>query len=169
MTQSLTTTYHPQVDGQTEVLNQSLEILLRAYVGPSHDDWAKHLDALSLSCNSTPHTATRFAPAYLLRGYTPVTGSTILHSPEPISRPPQSREFPQPYCGTATQETLSERALEMAESFNADRHRAQEALMLGQYFQRRADNQGRLALEFNIGDLVLLNPHSLSLFRNESG
>src|ERR1700691_966196 len=81
MARSLTTAYHPQADGQTEVLNQSLEILLRAYVGPSRDDWAKHLDALSLSYNSTPHTATGFAPAYLLRGYTPVTGSTILHSP----------------------------------------------------------------------------------------
>ena len=169
MARSLTTAYHPQADGQTEVLNQSLEISLRAYVGPSRDDWAKHLDALSLSYNSTPHTATGFAPAYLLRGYTPVTGSTILHSPEPISRPLEGKEFPQPHHGAATLETLSERALEMTESFNADRHRAQEALMLGQHFQKRAYNQGRLALEFDIGDLVLLNPHSLSLLKNESG
>src|ERR1700683_3454072 len=41
MTQSLTTAYHPQADSQTEVLNQSLEILLQAYIGPSHNDWAK--------------------------------------------------------------------------------------------------------------------------------
>jgi len=74
-------------DGQTEVLNQSLEISLRAYVGPSRDDWASYLDALALSYNSTPHTATGYAPAYLLRGYTPVTGSTILHSPNAINRP----------------------------------------------------------------------------------
>ena len=32
--------YHPQADGQTEVFNQSLEISLQAYVGPSRDDWA---------------------------------------------------------------------------------------------------------------------------------
>ena len=83
-----------------------------------------------------PHTATGFVPAYLLRGYTPVTGSTILHSPEPISRPLKDKEFPQPYRGAATLETLSERALEMAGLFNADRHRAQEALMLGQHFQK---------------------------------
>src|ERR1700683_4779011 len=105
MTWSLTTAYHPQADGQTEVLNQSLEISLWAYIGPSCNDWAKHLDALSLSYNSTPHTATGFTPAYLLRGYTPVTGSTILHLLELISRPPQSGEFPQPYCGAATEET----------------------------------------------------------------
>src|ERR1700729_2682604 len=114
----------PSSGCQTEVLNQSLEISLRAYVGPSRDDWAKHLDALSLFYNSMPHTTTRFAPAYLLRGYTPVTGSTILHSPEPISRPLGDKEFPQPYHGTTNLETLSERTLEMTESFNADWHRA---------------------------------------------
>ena len=119
-----------------EVLNQSLEISLWAYVGPSCDDWAKHLDALSLSYNSTPHTATGFAPAYLLREYTPVTGSTILHSLEPISRPLEDKEFPQPYRGTATLETLSEHALEVTESFDVDRHRAPEALMLRQHFQK---------------------------------
>jgi len=119
MTWSLTTAYHPQADGQTKVLNQSLEILLRAYIGPSHNDWAKHLDALSLSY-SMPHTATGFAAAYLLRGYTPITGSTILHLLEQISRPPRNEKFLQPYHGATTQEILSECTLEMAESFNMD-------------------------------------------------
>ena len=41
--------------------------------------------------------------------------------------------------------------------------------MLGQHFQQWAYNQGKLALKFNVGDLALLNPHSLSLLRNESG
>ena len=136
MTHLLTTAYHPQVDGQTKVLNQSLEISLQAYVGPSCDDWAKQLDPLSLSYNSSPHTATGFAPTYLLRGYTSITGSTIPHSPEPISRPPGDKEFPQPYHGTATQESFSERTLEMTESFNVDWHRAQESLMLRQHFQK---------------------------------
>ena len=35
MTRSLTTAYHPQANGQMEVLNQSLEIFLWANVGPS--------------------------------------------------------------------------------------------------------------------------------------
>jgi hypothetical protein len=66
MTRSSTTAYHPQADGQTEVLNQSLEISLHAYVGPSRDNWASYLDVLALSYNSMPHTATGYAPAYLL-------------------------------------------------------------------------------------------------------
>ena len=41
--------------------------------------------------------------------------------------------------------------------------------MLGQNFQRQSYNKGQLSFEFQEGDLVLLNPHSLSLLRNETG
>ena len=54
MVRSLTTAYHPQADGQTEVLNQSLEISLHAYVSPSRNDWVSYLNALRLSYNTTP-------------------------------------------------------------------------------------------------------------------
>src|ERR1700683_4701957 len=87
MKQALTMAYHPQADGQTEVMNQTLEISLRAYIGPNRDNWVSSLDSLALSYNSTPHTVTGFAPTYLLRGYVPVTGSSLLHSPESIQRP----------------------------------------------------------------------------------
>ena len=73
MVRSLITAYHPQADGQTKVLNESLEIFLRASVGPSRNDWVNYLDTLALSYNTTPHTATRFAPTYLLRRYIPTT------------------------------------------------------------------------------------------------
>jgi hypothetical protein len=170
MARSLTTAYHPQADGQTEILNQSLEISLRAYVGPSRNDWVNYLDALALSYNTTPHTATGFAPAYLLRGYIPTTGSTLVHHPEGITRPATesgSRDLGN--VGNINETSLHPAALEMSEAFHAARHRAQEALMLGQHFQRRSYNKGRLSTEFQEGDLVLLNPHSLSLLRNETG
>jgi hypothetical protein len=92
MKRSLTTAYHPQADGQTEILNQGLEIALRAYVGPNRDDWSKHLDALSLSYNTTPHTSTGFAPAYLLYGYIPVTGSQLMTDPHVVERPYDASE-----------------------------------------------------------------------------
>ena len=41
--------------------------------------------------------------------------------------------------------------------------------MLGQHFQRRSYNKVWLSFEFQEGDLVLLNLHSLSLLRNETG
>src|SRR6267154_885375 len=168
MTRSLTTAYHPQADRQTEVLNQSLEISLRSYVGPSRDDWEKYLDVLALSYNSTPHTATGFAPVYLLQEYTWITGSTLMHNSEGIPRPATNISL-ETGSNNYNEGILHPAALEMMEAFFAERHRAQEALMLGQHFQKRSYNKGRLALEFNKGDLVLLNPHLLSLLRNETG
>ena len=141
MTRALTTVYHPQADGQTEIMNQSLEISLRAYIGPKQDNWVGSLNGLALSYNSTPHTATGFLPAYLLRGYVPVTGSSLLNSPDSI---PQNYSS-EPHCEEITPEitinaALHPEALEMVELFKAERQQAQEALQLGQYFQKRAYN-----------------------------
>ena len=141
-----------------------------AYVGPSRNDWVNYLDALALSYNTTPHTATGFAPAYLLRGYIPTTGSTLVHHPDGIARPAiESGSHNLGNVGNIGETSLHPAALEMSEAFHAARHRAQEALMLGQHFQRHSYNKRRLSMEFQEGDLVLLNLHSLSLLRNETG
>ena len=70
---------------------------------------------------------------------------------------------------TLGKETLCREALEMVEQFSAKCHQAQEALMLGQHFQKQVYNQGCLSIEFEEGDLVLLNPHSLSLLKSKKG
>lgn len=162
---ALTTSYHPQADGQTEVMNQGLEIALHAYIGPSRNDWASHLGALALSYNSTPHTTTGFAPAYLLRGYVPITGTSLIHSKALFPR------ISDDIVGSTLDNrdlVLSRRPEAELMHEQADRHRAQEALTLSQHYQRKAYNKGRLIHEFDIRDLVLINPHSLSLLRNET-
>lgn len=155
----LTTAHHPQVNGQTEILNQTLEIALRAYIGPSRDDWEDHLDALSLAYNSSPHTATTFAPAYLLQGFTPVTCNTLINPPPHISRP----------SSWDLGDALNQKAIKMWENFECNHTRAKEVLLLSQVHQQRAYNKGRLLKEFNEGDLVVLNPHSLDLLKMEKG
>ena len=174
MQRALTTAYHPQADGQTEVMNQSLEISLRAYIGPKRDNWVGSLNGLALSYNSSPHTATGFSPAYLLRGYVPITGSSLLHSPNSIPRVSNISHSFEPYHEGITPEkpnntTLRPEASEMVDLFKAERQQAQEALQLGQYFQKRAYNRGRLSFEFEEGEMVVINPHSLSLLRTEKG
>ena len=111
-------------------------------------------------------------PAYLFRGYTPITSSTILHSPNSIRRPCENPSQTKLCCSAILEdigESLRPGAMEMVKQFSAERHRAQEALILGHHFQTKAYNKGRLTLEFSEGDSVLLNPHSLSLLRNEKG
>ena len=162
MKRSLTTSYHPQADGQTEVMNQGLEISIRAYIGPERDDWSNLLDVLALSYNTSPHTATGFSPAYLLRGYHPITGSTLLNNPEAIGRD-DIRE------NSTTHEALDENALHLTEAFGAERRKAQDSLLLGQIFQKKAYNKDRLTWEFQEGDKVVINRKNLGLLKDEKG
>lgn len=164
MRRSLTTSYHPQADGQTEVLNQTLEIALRCFTSPSRDDWDKYLDGFALAYNSTPHTATGFSPAYLLRGFHPITSSTLIASNTSIGRP-----ITQAGIEGGDNPIVSETAHEMAEEFKAERSRAKEAILLSQAYQKRNYNKGRILTEFKEGDSVVLNPHSLELLTKEKG
>ena len=57
----------------------------------------------------------------------------------------------------------------MWENFKGDCTRAKEALLLSQIHQQKAYNKGQLIKEFEEGDLVVLNPHSLDLLKLEKG
>ena len=138
MRRALTTSYHPQANGQMEILNQSLEISICAYIGPDWDDWSKMLNALVLSYNSSPHTATGFSPAYLLQGFQPITSGMI------ISKSPSIDQTEISNSGNIDQETLHNKALALVDGFVAERTRARDALYLGQIFQKKWYNKGRL-------------------------
>src|SRR6266436_2020926 len=68
---SVTTAYHPQADGQTEILNQTLEVAICAFTNQTRDNWSELLPYLSFAYNNTPHTATKFPPSYLLFRFHP--------------------------------------------------------------------------------------------------
>ena len=55
---ALTTSHHSQADGQTEIMNQILEIALRCYVQPERNDWDTHW-TLSLYPTTPPLTPQR--------------------------------------------------------------------------------------------------------------
>src|SRR5260370_23708595 len=67
----LSTSHHPQHDGQTECQNQTLEIALHVYVAGSKANWVKWLPALVFTYNSTLQSSTGYSPFFLLYGYDP--------------------------------------------------------------------------------------------------
>jgi hypothetical protein len=68
---SLSSSHHPQHDGQTENVNRQLETLLRAYVSKDRSDWAKWLKLLEFSYNSNVHASIGTTPFLLLYGFEP--------------------------------------------------------------------------------------------------
>ena len=71
--------------------------------------------------------------------------------------------------GSNDQEILHDKALNLVEGFSAERLRARDVLLLGQIFQKKAYNKGRLNWEFEEGDKVVINRKNLGLLRAEKG
>ncbi|KAF8757571.1 hypothetical protein RHS01_03655 [Rhizoctonia solani] len=64
--------YHPELDGQTERVNQFIEFYLRSYVAADHSDWATWLPLAEYAYNNARHSATGKTPFELVFGRSPV-------------------------------------------------------------------------------------------------
>ena len=69
--QRLSSAHHPQTDGQTERLNQTLEQYLRCYVDQRQTNWVELLPVAEFAYNSKTHTTTNHSPFYAHYGYEP--------------------------------------------------------------------------------------------------
>jgi hypothetical protein len=67
----LSTAYHPQTDGQTERLNQTLENYVRSYVNYQQDDWVQLLPMAQFAYNSSEAEGTKQSPFYANYGFEP--------------------------------------------------------------------------------------------------
>ena len=69
----LSTAYHPQTDGQTEIVNQYLDQRLQPFVNYFQDNWSELLPMMDYAQATLPHSSTGFAPIQIEMGYLPQT------------------------------------------------------------------------------------------------
>ena len=74
----MSTSYHPQTDGQTERINHCLETYLRCFVHACPSKWMDWLSSAEYWYNTSAHSAIGCSPFEALYGYTP--RSLGLHS-----------------------------------------------------------------------------------------
>ncbi|GJY38420.1 putative reverse transcriptase domain-containing protein [Tanacetum coccineum] len=65
----MSTAYHPQTDGQSERIIQTLEDMLRACVIDFGKGWDRHLPLVEFSYNNNYHTSIKVAPFEALYGH----------------------------------------------------------------------------------------------------
>jgi len=65
----MSTAFHPQTDGQTECLNQTIEAYLRAFVGHKQDNWAGLLLMAEFAYNNSVTTGNGMFPFYTNYGF----------------------------------------------------------------------------------------------------
>lgn len=141
----LSSSHHPQHDGQTEVLNKYIGTLLRTYIKNDRADWASWLHAIEFAYNSSIHSSTGYSPFFLLRGFEPKTPSDFLL---PV--------------GNQTERILADGVESYLSNLQMHRENARLAIAKAQDEQAKYYNRGRRPTpRFKVGDRVLVNPHSL--------
>jgi hypothetical protein len=65
------TTFHPQTDGQTEVVNRTVVHLLRGYCSKHPKLWDEHLHYIQHAYNRAKHSSTQTSPFEACFGYLP--------------------------------------------------------------------------------------------------
>jgi hypothetical protein len=128
-----TTAYHPQTDGQSERVNQCVEMFLRCNVQEAPRQWRRMLPLAELWYNSCFHTAIGCSPFQALYGHEPNFGAVPELEPDAIT----------PASGF-----LAERAVQLG-IITRNLEAAQKRM-------KRYTDKKRTEKEFQVGDSVLL-------------
>lgn len=139
-TLNLSTSHHPQTDGQTERTHRTIEQILRAYCHPLHDDWSTWLPLAEFAYNNSVHSSTGSSPFYANYGYHP-------HTPASLILPPGSNPDAHTYI----------------DRLRDIQHTITSELDLAKARQSAAANRHRRDLQFQIGDLVRLSSDFINL------
>ena len=73
----MTTSYHPQTNGQAENTNKTMETILRAFIEPRQKDWDEHLAAAEFAINDSVHASTGLTPFQIVYGKSPMSHMDI--------------------------------------------------------------------------------------------
>src|SRR5260370_5131767 len=141
----LSTSHHPQHDGQMEQQNQTLEVALCTYVAGSKSNWVKWLPALAFAYNSMAHTSMGYSPFFLLYGFEPCSPADFTHG--------ISHKVDRPLYNHSTQEFVQELEVHCALAW--------DSLLTASTAHARAHDSHYCSEEFRVGDKVLVNHHSL--------
>jgi hypothetical protein len=145
---ALSSSHHPQHDGQTEIVNKQLEVMLRAYTTGARETWAEWLHLLEFAYNSNSHASTGCAPYFLLYGFLPLAPSDFLQGGERRGRESFS--------------TVEGEASKFLTNLQMHREEARRAIARAQHDQAAQYNKGRRPVPIlKKGGRVLINPHTL--------
>lgn len=83
----MSTSYHPQTDGQSERANRTIEQILRGFVNVAADDWDTFLPLAEFAYNNSVNPSTGYTPFFLNYGRDPVTPANLASLIRSANRP----------------------------------------------------------------------------------
>ncbi|KAJ9515219.1 hypothetical protein QJQ45_002355 [Haematococcus lacustris] len=138
---SLSSSYHPQSDGQTERYNRVLEEMLRHYISPTQADWPDYLSLAEFAVNNSWQESIKSTPFLVNTGQSPIT--PMLHSLPDKGRCPEGLSY-----ATWWQEAVA---------------KAKLCMQAVQQRQVAYANQDRRDVHYKVGQMVLLSTKNMRL------
>lgn len=133
------TAYHPETDGQTERINQTLEQILRCVIEENGGEWDQYLGAVELAYNTSTSATTGRSPFEIVFGR--------------VANVPLS----------LTADTQLPRINEFLGSFHELWESTRQRILKAQRQQKVQADKKRRHLTFKVGDMVMLSTANLSL------
>ncbi|KAJ9509777.1 hypothetical protein QJQ45_011617 [Haematococcus lacustris] len=138
---ALSSSYHPQSDGQTERYNRVLEEMLRHYISPTQSDWPDYLALAEFAVNNSWQESIQSTPFLVNTGQSPVTVGL--------------RDLP--YGGRCPSAHAFTRWWQDAVA------NARKCMAAAQSRQAAYANKARRDVEYKVGQKVLLSTKNLKL------
>jgi hypothetical protein len=135
----MSSSFHPQTDGQTERVNQTLETYLQHFVSVGLNDWDTLLSRAEFAHNAAINETIRTAPFKLTYGYHP--------------RTPMGEVL----------EVVNPSSAAFVERLQSSLSFARKCLIAAQQRQKAFANKNRVEKTLNVGDKVLLDTKYLNL------
>ena len=133
----LSTAFHSQKDGQSEVTIRMLENFLHPHV------WSKRLSIAEFAANNAINLSTGYTPFFLISGENPTLPEHLMISP-----------------GSTSNQAIKEAISRMKEALS----NAKSNLAKAQEQMKRRVDKVRRTEEWAVGDRVLLNTRNLQMF-----
>jgi Integrase zinc binding domain/Chromo (CHRromatin Organisation MOdifier) domain/Integrase core domain len=139
------TTYHPESDEQTEMVNQTLEQFLRVYCDYHQDDWYQLFPLAEFVYNNAKSSSTGMSPFFANYGRH--------HRAAPKVRT-EAASYEHPAV-----EALADRLKDVHAELRSELQKAQQA------YERKFDRKAKPMPPFKVGDLVWLNRKNIETVR----
>ena len=143
----LSTAFHPQTDGQTEIVNQEMERYLRTYVNYQQDDWVEWLPQAEFAANAAISATTKVTPFFANYGYEPRMTFDVDALNEQGATTRERVEFEKA-------NTLARKMKDIWEWAGKQMAQSQERI------KHYADKKRR-PIEFNVGDRVYVSARNI--------
>jgi hypothetical protein len=137
-----TSRYHPEGDGQTEHMNQTLEQYLWVYCNYQQDNWSDLLPLAEFAYNNAPNATTGISPFFANKGYHPHISIHL------------------------EQDLASSKARDFAVDLNELHQYLQKTISVAQLrYSISTDRRCTLAPDFKVGDKVFVKSDNIQTTR----